>query len=142
MVKSDGEDGDTRTESYDKSSVVEDKFNELEKEDISIKPSNKSLTCTLQKQQRSFSIEEMADLKLEILHLLWLLNAVGQMVRSLNGCRVTNQIMRYIQNVIIFSPRYMRCTINQIPCTSDLLNTSGIQLALLVQPFDLYVLIN
>ncbi|KVI01183.1 Sec23/Sec24 beta-sandwich, partial [Cynara cardunculus var. scolymus] len=42
------------------------------------------------------------------------------------------------------SPRYMRCTINQnfllveqIPCTSDLLTTSGMQLALLVQPFSL-----
>ncbi|KMT02852.1 hypothetical protein BVRB_8g194310 isoform B [Beta vulgaris subsp. vulgaris] len=35
------------------------------------------------------------------------------------------------------SPRYMRCTINQIPCTSDLLGTSGMQLALLVQPFAL-----
>ncbi|CAH1447558.1 unnamed protein product [Lactuca virosa] len=35
------------------------------------------------------------------------------------------------------SPRYMRCTINQIPCTSDLLNTSGMQLALLVQPLAL-----
>ncbi|XP_021741740.1 protein transport protein Sec24-like At4g32640 [Chenopodium quinoa] len=35
------------------------------------------------------------------------------------------------------SPRYMRCTINQIPCTADLLGTSGMQLALLVQPFAL-----
>ncbi|XP_015570527.1 protein transport protein Sec24-like At4g32640 isoform X2 [Ricinus communis] len=35
------------------------------------------------------------------------------------------------------SPRYMRCTINQIPCTVDLVNTSGMQLALLVQPFAL-----
>ncbi|KAK3032913.1 hypothetical protein RJ639_034961 [Escallonia herrerae] len=35
------------------------------------------------------------------------------------------------------SPRYLRCTINQIPCTSDLLNTSGMQLALLVQPLAL-----
>ncbi|XP_021909776.1 protein transport protein Sec24-like At4g32640, partial [Carica papaya] len=35
------------------------------------------------------------------------------------------------------SPRYMRCTINQIPCTADLLATSGMQLALLVQPFAL-----
>ncbi|GAV90421.1 Gelsolin domain-containing protein/zf-Sec23_Sec24 domain-containing protein/Sec23_trunk domain-containing protein/Sec23_helical domain-containing protein/Sec23_BS domain-containing protein [Cephalotus follicularis] len=32
------------------------------------------------------------------------------------------------------SPRYMRCTINQIPCTGDLLTTSGMQLALMVQP--------
>ncbi|XP_075657285.1 protein transport protein SEC24 C-like isoform X1 [Castanea sativa] len=32
------------------------------------------------------------------------------------------------------SPRYMRCTINQIPCTADLLTTSGMQLALMVQP--------
>lgn len=35
------------------------------------------------------------------------------------------------------SPRYMRCTINQIPCTADLLVTSGMQLALLVQPLAL-----
>ncbi|KAL8236458.1 hypothetical protein R6Q59_017539 [Mikania micrantha] len=35
------------------------------------------------------------------------------------------------------SPRYMRCTINQIACTSDLLTTSGMQLALLVQPLGL-----
>ncbi|MED6107551.1 hypothetical protein PIB30_015082 [Stylosanthes scabra] len=35
------------------------------------------------------------------------------------------------------SPRYMRCTINQIPFTSDLLGTSGMQLALLVQPLAL-----
>ncbi|XP_031488075.1 protein transport protein Sec24-like At4g32640 isoform X1 [Nymphaea colorata] len=32
------------------------------------------------------------------------------------------------------SPRYMRCTMNQIPCTSDLLSTSSMPLALLVQP--------
>ncbi|GJW67457.1 hypothetical protein Tco_0121881 [Tanacetum coccineum] len=32
---------------YDKASVVVAKFNELEKEDISIKPSNQSLVCTL-----------------------------------------------------------------------------------------------
>uniref|UniRef100_A0A1J3HXG5 Protein transport protein Sec24-like n=6 Tax=Noccaea caerulescens TaxID=107243 RepID=A0A1J3HXG5_NOCCA len=35
------------------------------------------------------------------------------------------------------SPRYMRCTINQIPCTVDLLSTSGMQLALMVQPLAL-----
>ncbi|VFQ80673.1 unnamed protein product [Cuscuta campestris] len=35
------------------------------------------------------------------------------------------------------SPRYMRCTINQIPCTLDLLTTSEMQLALLVQPLAL-----
>ncbi|KAJ0013418.1 hypothetical protein Pint_20562 [Pistacia integerrima] len=35
------------------------------------------------------------------------------------------------------SPRYMRCTISQIPCTNDLLATSGMQLALLVQPLAL-----
>ncbi|KAG8493884.1 hypothetical protein CXB51_011348 [Gossypium anomalum] len=35
------------------------------------------------------------------------------------------------------SPRYMRCTINQIPCTADLLTTSAMQLALLVQPMAL-----
>ncbi|MED6150036.1 hypothetical protein PIB30_068249 [Stylosanthes scabra] len=35
------------------------------------------------------------------------------------------------------SPRYMRCTINQIPFTADLLGTSGMQLALLVQPLAL-----
>ncbi|XP_062173358.1 protein transport protein SEC24 C [Alnus glutinosa] len=35
------------------------------------------------------------------------------------------------------SPRYMRCTISQIPCTADLLTTSGMQLALLVQPLAL-----
>ncbi|PON36117.1 Zinc finger, FYVE/PHD-type [Parasponia andersonii] len=35
------------------------------------------------------------------------------------------------------SPRYMRCTINQIPCTADLLTTSGMPLALLVQPLAL-----
>jgi protein transport protein SEC24 len=31
----------------------------------------------------------------------------------------------------------MRCTMNQIPCTGDLLTTSGMPLALLVQPFAL-----
>ncbi|KAA0031958.1 protein transport protein Sec24-like [Cucumis melo var. makuwa] len=35
------------------------------------------------------------------------------------------------------SPRFMRCTIGQIPCTADLLSTSAMQLALLVQPFAL-----
>ncbi|KAL5542489.1 hypothetical protein UlMin_010199 [Ulmus minor] len=35
------------------------------------------------------------------------------------------------------SPRYMRCTVNQIPCTADLLSTSGMPLALLVQPLAL-----
>uniref|UniRef100_A0A0C9S8H8 TSA: Wollemia nobilis Ref_Wollemi_Transcript_11181_4406 transcribed RNA sequence n=1 Tax=Wollemia nobilis TaxID=56998 RepID=A0A0C9S8H8_9CONI len=35
------------------------------------------------------------------------------------------------------SPRYMRCTLNQIPCSGDLLNTSGMPLALMVQPFAL-----
>ncbi|OIV91281.1 hypothetical protein TanjilG_01812 [Lupinus angustifolius] len=34
-------------------------------------------------------------------------------------------------------PRYMRCTINQIPFTADLLSTSGMQLAMLVQPLAL-----
>ncbi|KAJ7979721.1 Protein transport protein Sec24-like [Quillaja saponaria] len=35
------------------------------------------------------------------------------------------------------SPRYMRCTISQIPCTAELLTSSGMQLALLVQPLAL-----
>ncbi|XP_052179590.1 protein transport protein Sec24-like At4g32640 [Diospyros lotus] len=35
------------------------------------------------------------------------------------------------------SPRFLRCTINQIPCTVDLLTTSGMQLALMVQPMAL-----
>ncbi|XP_042480943.1 protein transport protein Sec24-like At4g32640 [Macadamia integrifolia] len=35
------------------------------------------------------------------------------------------------------SPRFMRCSINQIPCTGDLLTTSGMQLALMVQPLAL-----
>ncbi|KAE8666638.1 Protein transport protein Sec24-like [Hibiscus syriacus] len=35
------------------------------------------------------------------------------------------------------SPRYVRCTLNQIPCTADLLTTSGMQLSLLVQPMAL-----
>ncbi|ONM19368.1 Protein transport protein Sec24-like CEF [Zea mays] len=35
------------------------------------------------------------------------------------------------------SPRLMRCTVNQIPCTGDLLTTSGMPLALMVQPFSL-----
>ncbi|XP_077226651.1 protein transport protein SEC24 C-like [Tasmannia lanceolata] len=35
------------------------------------------------------------------------------------------------------SPRYMRCTINQIPCSGDLLTTSSMQLALMVQPLAL-----
>ncbi|KAL1295793.1 hypothetical protein HN51_056629 [Arachis hypogaea] len=35
------------------------------------------------------------------------------------------------------SPRYMRCTINQIPFTADLLGTSGMQLAVIVQPLAL-----
>ncbi|KAK1280737.1 Protein transport protein Sec24-like [Acorus gramineus] len=32
------------------------------------------------------------------------------------------------------SPRYMRCTLSQIPCSSDLLTTSGMPLVLMVQP--------
>lgn len=32
------------------------------------------------------------------------------------------------------SPRYMRCTINQMPCSIDLLTTSSMPLALMVQP--------
>ncbi|KAG4112678.1 hypothetical protein ERO13_D13G176500v2 [Gossypium hirsutum] len=32
------------------------------------------------------------------------------------------------------SPRYMRCTIHQIPCTADLLTNCGMELALMVQP--------
>nr|XP_010929766.2 protein transport protein Sec24-like At4g32640 [Elaeis guineensis] len=35
------------------------------------------------------------------------------------------------------SPRLMRCTMNQIPCTGDLLSTSSMPLALMVQPFVL-----
>ncbi|KAF2910869.1 protein transport protein SEC24 B isoform X2 [Oryza sativa Japonica Group] len=35
------------------------------------------------------------------------------------------------------SPRLMRCTVNQIPCTGDLLTTSGMPLSLMVQPFSL-----
>ncbi|XP_078433802.1 protein transport protein SEC24 C-like [Wolffia australiana] len=35
------------------------------------------------------------------------------------------------------SPRLMRCTVNQIPCTSDLISTSSMPLALLVQPLAL-----
>ncbi|XP_077250435.1 protein transport protein SEC24 C-like [Tasmannia lanceolata] len=35
------------------------------------------------------------------------------------------------------SPRYMRCTINQVPCSGDLLTTSSMQLALMVQPLAL-----
>ncbi|KAL5204376.1 hypothetical protein ABZP36_009247 [Zizania latifolia] len=35
------------------------------------------------------------------------------------------------------SPRLMRCTVNQIPCTGDLLTTSAMPLALMVQPFSL-----
>uniref|UniRef100_A0A453HKY0 Protein transport protein Sec24-like CEF n=1 Tax=Aegilops tauschii subsp. strangulata TaxID=200361 RepID=A0A453HKY0_AEGTS len=35
------------------------------------------------------------------------------------------------------SPRLMRCTLNQIPCTGDLLTTSAMPLALMVQPFAL-----
>ncbi|XP_014513552.1 protein transport protein Sec24-like At4g32640 [Vigna radiata var. radiata] len=35
------------------------------------------------------------------------------------------------------SPRYMKCTINQVPFTADLLATSGMQLAMLVQPLAL-----
>ncbi|KAJ0988877.1 hypothetical protein J5N97_007233 [Dioscorea zingiberensis] len=35
------------------------------------------------------------------------------------------------------SPRLMRCTMNQIPCTGDLLATSSMPLALIVQPLSL-----
>ncbi|XWS57646.1 hypothetical protein CRYUN_Cryun09bG0191300 [Craigia yunnanensis] len=35
------------------------------------------------------------------------------------------------------SPRHMRCTIHQIPCTADLLTNCGMQLALLAQPLAL-----
>ncbi|KAH7387746.1 hypothetical protein KP509_16G039000 [Ceratopteris richardii] len=35
------------------------------------------------------------------------------------------------------SPRYMRCTLNQIPCSGDLLANSGMPLALMVQPLAL-----
>ncbi|XP_062182390.1 protein transport protein SEC24 B-like [Phragmites australis] len=35
------------------------------------------------------------------------------------------------------SPRLMRCTVNQVPCTGDLLTMSGMPLALMVQPFSL-----
>ncbi|GJN25091.1 hypothetical protein PR202_gb12878 [Eleusine coracana subsp. coracana] len=35
------------------------------------------------------------------------------------------------------SPRLMRSTVNQIPCTGDLLTMSGMPLALMVQPFSL-----
>eukprot|EP00271_Cylindrocystis_brebissonii_P012807 TRINITY_DN3230_c0_g1_i1.p1 TRINITY_DN3230_c0_g1~~TRINITY_DN3230_c0_g1_i1.p1 ORF type:complete len:1229 (+),score=266.22 TRINITY_DN3230_c0_g1_i1:375-4061(+) len=35
------------------------------------------------------------------------------------------------------SPRFMRCTLNQIPCSGDLLSTSAMPLAVLVQPLAL-----
>ncbi|CAA6660059.1 unnamed protein product [Spirodela intermedia] len=35
------------------------------------------------------------------------------------------------------SPRLMRCTINQIPCTGDIISTSSMPLALMVQPLAL-----
>ncbi|MCO5560069.1 hypothetical protein L7F22_013675 [Adiantum nelumboides] len=35
------------------------------------------------------------------------------------------------------SPRYMRCTLSQIPCSGDLLANSGMPLALMVQPLAL-----
>ncbi|XP_039120781.1 protein transport protein Sec24-like At4g32640 isoform X1 [Dioscorea cayenensis subsp. rotundata] len=35
------------------------------------------------------------------------------------------------------SPRLMRCTMNQIPCTGDLLSTSSMPLALMIQPLAL-----
>jgi uncharacterized membrane protein YraQ (UPF0718 family) len=35
------------------------------------------------------------------------------------------------------SPRMMRCTLNTIPCSGDLLSTSGMPLALMVQPLAL-----
>ncbi|XP_039028575.1 protein transport protein Sec24-like At4g32640 [Hibiscus syriacus] len=35
------------------------------------------------------------------------------------------------------SPRYMRCTIHQIPCTADLLTNCGMEFALMVQPLAL-----
>eukprot|EP00249_Psilotum_nudum_P012247 c23671_g1_i1 orf=107-3535(+) len=35
------------------------------------------------------------------------------------------------------SPRFMRCTLNQIPCSADLLSTSGMPLALMIQPMAL-----
>uniref|UniRef100_I1R612 Zinc finger Sec23/Sec24-type domain-containing protein n=1 Tax=Oryza glaberrima TaxID=4538 RepID=I1R612_ORYGL len=35
------------------------------------------------------------------------------------------------------NPRLMRCTLNQIPCTGDILTTSAMPLALMVQPFAL-----
>lgn len=35
------------------------------------------------------------------------------------------------------SPRLMRCTMNQVPCTGDLLSTSSMPLALMVQPLAL-----
>lgn len=46
----------------------------------------------------------------------------------------SNYIVRDTGNC---SPRFMRCTLNQIPCTVDLLSTSAMQLALLVQPLAL-----
>ncbi|KAK8620249.1 hypothetical protein V6N13_066730 [Hibiscus sabdariffa] len=35
------------------------------------------------------------------------------------------------------SPRYMRCTIHQVPCTADLLTNCGMEFALMVQPLAL-----
>ncbi|KAG0560568.1 hypothetical protein M758_10G185600 [Ceratodon purpureus] len=35
------------------------------------------------------------------------------------------------------SPRFMRCTLNQIPCSGDLLSNSGMPLAVMVQPLAL-----
>lgn len=46
----------------------------------------------------------------------------------------SNFIVRDMGNC---SPRYMRCTLNQIPCSGDLLANSSMPLALMVQPFAL-----
>lgn len=46
----------------------------------------------------------------------------------------SNFIVRDMGNC---SPRYMRCTLNQIPCSGDLLANSSMPLALMVQPLAL-----